>query len=419
MKPNRGTAWQAEARPIALGPAQPRMGYYGAPMLVGRSTPAETGRSLPTDSGGPAQATSSALNGASGESAPSRVRFSIIIPVKAIGDYVREAIPAFAAQAEQDFEILILPDHASGEIFPKARIIPTAPYTRPADKRDIGAREARGEFLAFIDDDAYPAESWLAAALPHFEGDPKVAGVCGPGVTPPGAGARERASGWVMASKLGSWHYTYRFVPERARDVDDYPSMNLIVRRSDFLEAGGFDVHVWPGEDTALCEKLTGEMGKRIVYDPDVLVFHHRRDLYVPHLRQHARFGTHRGRYAAGGRKTSLRPGYFLPTALLLAILLAPTALILPRWLGILLLLGPATYALLLIATAGWVYTRDRSLKVALLSASGIVATHLVYGVAFVWGLATPRRAISRSRNALAVFAPSGSEAVSQVRSYE
>ena len=376
--------------------------------------PPATGRNSPPEAGHPGEV----AGGGAGPGAK-RLRFSIIIPVKAIGDYVREAIPHFVAQAEQDFEVLILPDHDSGESFPKARVIPTAPYTRPADKRDIGAREARGELLAFIDDDAYPAPGWLAAALPHFDGDKNVAAVCGPGVTPPGAGPRERASGWVMASKLGSFRYTYRFLPERRRDVDDYPSMNLIVRRSDFLEAGGFDIHVWPGEDTALCEKLTGEMGKRIVYDPEALVYHHRRDLFIPHLRQHARFGTHRGRFAAGGRKTSLRPGYFLPTALVVAILLSPAALLLPRFLGIPLLLGLAVYGLLLVATAAWVYLRDKNIGVALLTAAGIVATHVVYGVAFVWGLATPRRAIKRTRNAFAVFPGGHPEAVSQVRSYE
>jgi hypothetical protein len=42
---------------------------------------------------------------------------------------------------------------------------------------------ARGEILAFLDDDAYPADGWLEAAMARFE-DPTVCAVGGPGVTP-------------------------------------------------------------------------------------------------------------------------------------------------------------------------------------------------------------------------------------------
>src|SRR5262245_11184433 len=44
--------------------------------------------------------------------------------------------------------------------------------------RNAGARAARGEVVAFVDDDALPDDGWLAALLAPFA-NPRVAGVGG------------------------------------------------------------------------------------------------------------------------------------------------------------------------------------------------------------------------------------------------
>ena len=89
-------------------------------------------------------------------------KVSIIIPVKEINDYIREAVPKHLKLDYPDFEVLILPDRDSGEDFgPLVKIIPTYPKTGPADKRDLGTQKAQGEILAFIDDDAYPRRDWI------------------------------------------------------------------------------------------------------------------------------------------------------------------------------------------------------------------------------------------------------------------
>ena len=341
-------------------------------------------------------------------------KISIIIPVKAINDYIREAVPRHLALDYPDFEILILPDHDSGESFgPRVRIIPTHPRTGPADKRDIGVREARGEILAFIDDDAYPSKGWLKSAVGYF-GDDAVAAVCGPGVTPPEDSVGQKVSGWVQASRLGGGNYTYRFIPQKKRLVDDYPSMNLMVRKSDFEKVGGFDSHFWPGEDTKLCHDFVYGLGKKIIYDPNILVYHHRRALWRPHLKQIGGYGLHRGHFARVLPQTSRRLSYFIPSLFALFVFAAPILNFLlatnnqqpatsSRVLG--LTIGPNSlslalptlvsvvssslfilYSSFLILTAAWVYSKERNLKVALLTIPGIFATHIWYGLRFIQG---------------------------------
>src|SRR5436190_22981562 len=93
--------------------------------------------------------------------------FSVVIPLKEIGYYIIfEAIPALDQQLYKKFEVIVLPNqHESYDLtllkkYKWLRIIPTGKVTRPAEKRDIGAKEAKGNIIAFIDDDAYPPKEW-------------------------------------------------------------------------------------------------------------------------------------------------------------------------------------------------------------------------------------------------------------------
>ncbi len=236
---------------------------------------------------------------------------SVIIPVKEIGMYAREAVD-HVHRRYPDAEILVVPDHPAQEAaLAGVTVVPSWPVTAPGAKRDLAGGLAAGDILAFLDDDAYPDAGWLEAALPHFE-DPTVAAVGGPGVTPPSNDHRQRASGWILSSPMGTGWYTYRFRPGKARDVDDFPSMNLLVRKADFEAVGGFKSRYWPGEDSELCRKL-GELGKRIVYEPRALVYHHRRPVFRGHLVQQARYGLHRGHFARRFSGNSRRIGYAVP----------------------------------------------------------------------------------------------------------
>ena len=164
-----------------------------------------------------------------------------------MNDYLREALPYHAALEGGPYEIMVLPDEALEKEIPAVRVVPTGPVG-PAEKRDIAAQQASGEFLAFIDDDAYPRKDWLANALRHFD-DPRVGGR--------GRAGRDAADRlFAPAGLRGRLHvsprrgpHAYRYLPVgRLREIDDFPSVNLIVRKKAFEEVGGFDTHFWPGK---------------------------------------------------------------------------------------------------------------------------------------------------------------------------
>jgi len=316
---------------------------------------------------------------------------SIIIPVKKINDYLRqETIPAILKQTYQNFEIIILPDRASKEKFPQTKIIPSWPKTGPADKRDIGAKKAKGETLAFLDDDSYPDKNWLKNAINIFKH--QITAVCGPTLTPPNNSLRQKASGYVWSTWLGSGGAgTYRCAISPRQEVDDYPTVNFAVLKKDFFTVGGFNSHFWPGEDTKLCHDLVYQLSKKIIYDPKVLVYHHRREIFGPHLKQIGRYAIHRGHFARILPKTSLRIGYPMPTFFVLGLIFGFFLSLVHPIFKLLYFSAIGVYLILLLATTIQVYLKEKNLGLALLVIPSIFITHVVYGVLFIKGFFTPR----------------------------
>ena len=332
------------------------------------------------------------------------VEVTVIVPVRRINDYVRESLPFVLAQSGTSLEWICLPDaydpvdDGIRDDGNTVRILPTGPVG-PAEKRDIGAKVARGRLLAFLDDDAYPSADWLSRVLPHFDDD-TVAAVGGPGVTPPNDGFWKQASGWALASRLGSGGARDRYLPVGGvKDVDDWPSMNLIVRASDFQSVGGFDCKYFPGEDTKLCLELVHRLGKRIVYEPAAVVFHHRRDLFWGHFRQVGRYGEHRGHFVRAYPETSRRPVYFAPTVLLLTVLTYPLVARLAPGLARPVRAAIGAYLFLLAATVVEITLAVGSIRLGLASAIGVAMTHGWYGTKFVLGLLRPPTIIAKGRS--------------------
>lgn len=318
---------------------------------------------------------------------PTPPMFSIIIPVRRPNADLRACLAACAQLEGASHEVIVVPDEPWSDDVPSGVHVVASGAAGPGAKRDLAAAQARGEILAFLDDDTLPEPAWLRCAARYFA-DPTVVAVGGPAVTSRTDSFMQQASGYVYESLLGGGPYAYRYRPHRQRDVDDYPTCNLLVRRAAFLEVGGFDTAFWPGEDTKLCHDLVHGLGGRIVYAPDVVVEHHRRPLFGRHLAQVRNYALHRGYFVKRLPATSARPSYFVPSALVVAgmggLLAATRSTAMRRAMG----LGSMLY-LAGVAADALAVTRRRLLWP--LVAAGIIATHVVYGIYFLLGLAQGR----------------------------
>ena len=279
----------------------------------------------------------------------------------------------------------MLPDYSESVPGERVRVLPTGPVT-PSEKRNVGVNAAKGEIVAFIDADAYPERDWLKNSLKYFD-DPKVAAIGGPGLTPESDNTMQKASGEILSSFLGAGPLSFRHSSKVPRKCDDLPTVNLIVRRSTFKEIGGFDSSYWPGEDTKFSRDLIYGLRLDAMYAPDVVVYHHRRVLFRPHLRQIARYGLHRGYFSKKFPENSRRPLYFIPSLLALGL---PTIVILgylDESLRFLSLFPLFAYFLPVAIGATIIGVRRRSAILGGAVFLGAVATHLCYGVYFLKGL--------------------------------
>ncbi|HLB51721.1 hypothetical protein A3F07_00815 [candidate division WWE3 bacterium RIFCSPHIGHO2_12_FULL_38_15] len=315
------------------------------------------------------------------------MKFSIIIPVRSINDHLRENIANLKLLKYEDFEVIILTDNTESYDFGDGRFkLLATGSVGPGEKRNVGANTSTGDILAFLDDDAYPKDDWLNKAYEIFK-DKSIYALGAPAITPLNAGFLERCSGRVLESILSSAGTVYRYVPMSRRIINDYPTVNFLVKKEAFLSVGGFIKDFWPGEDTKLCLDLINKFGKEFIYDPALIVYHHRRNLFRPHLKQISRYGQHRGHFARIFPENSRNPSYFVPSLYILGLVAGPLVCLLIPILWFVYLPVVLIYFMLISIEVVRVSIKDKSLKVGLYVAGGIVLTHIVYGVNFIIGL--------------------------------
>src|SRR3989344_5389427 len=353
-------------------------------------------------------------------------KISIIIPLLYMDNYVHETLSHLLKQKYEDFEIILLPNEplcqepqtrvwgGSGvlehcresKLLPakagrvhetrgfsksknpfgkRVRIFPTG-NIQPAEKRNIGARKARGSILSFIDDDAYPTdENWLSRAAECFKSSERIGAVGGPNMTPPKDGKFQTVCGEVLASPLFSGPASIRYKRGKAGPYNDLPSCNLFVDKEIFNEVNGFYPYFWPGEDTKLCADIL-RLKRIILYDPDIAVYHHRRKGWEGYVRQTFRFGLHRGYFMKIFSYTSLHPIFFIPSVFVIWLLFG-------SWLGLVhqfflyfYLTTLIIYSVLVIAAS----TSSKHFSTIPLFALIGFATHVAYGIGVIVGIIKP-----------------------------
>jgi len=291
--------------------------------------------------------------------------FSIIIPVRNHTTYLKENLKRLKCMYDKSFEVIVITDS-------------TSKTPNPAVKRNLGARKAKGKVLVFFDDDSYPNKDYFIQAKKIFESGTEVA--CGPQLTPETDSIYQKASGIFLSSFLGSGGAGYyRNNISKKRFVDDYPSVNFCTRKKLFLKLGGFDEKHWPGEDTLFCRKII-KSGHRILYTPKLVVNHHRRPIGLAFIKQHIRYGLHRGYFARIYPENSRKIGYVLPSLFSIYILFF---IFFPKPL---IAIPIFTYGLILLFQIFLDISSRKNLLSSILSAIFTPIIHIVYGICFIIG---------------------------------
>jgi GT2 family glycosyltransferase len=136
------------------------------------------------------------------------------------------------------------------------------------------AEVARGEYLAFLDDDASAQPDWLEHLLRPFA-DPSVIAVGGAPL-PVYAKPRPR---WFPAEFNWVFGCAYAGLPTTAAPIHHLIGTTMAVRRRDLLALGGIRLDDYP--DMELSHRLLAlTPGSKLIYEPAAVVNH-----YVPKSR--------------------------------------------------------------------------------------------------------------------------------------
>jgi glucosyl-dolichyl phosphate glucuronosyltransferase len=194
--------------------------------------------------------------------APARPKVSVIIAAFASERWndLRAAVKSSQAQTLPGVETIVVIDH-NPDLLDRAKheledvtVVANSGSQGASGARNSGVAVARGEMVAFLDDDAVASASWLAELMPHFA-DPRVAGVGGK-LIPLWATSRPR---WFPDEFDWAVGASYRGMPEHATTVRNVWSGNMLLSRELFNAIGGFRADFGKvgnrsrPEDTDLC----------------------------------------------------------------------------------------------------------------------------------------------------------------------
>ena len=107
-------------------------------------------------------------------------RVSVVIPTYNAATMVEQAIQSVLAQTYRDLEIIVIDDGSTDDTENVVRPFgERVRYFRQENQgvsaaRNFGIKQARGEFIAFLDSDDLWAPEKLAEELPCLEGDPQL-----------------------------------------------------------------------------------------------------------------------------------------------------------------------------------------------------------------------------------------------------
>ena len=223
--------------------------------------------------------------------------FSIIIPTYNRPDQLASCLDALSRldYPADRYEILVVDDGGTADLNTIAersavrqhlRLI-RQPNRGPGAARNHAAREARGRWLAFTDDDCRPRPAWLSdlERTLAVDRDLLVGGTTHNAL---------RDNAFSATSQL-IMEAAYSFFNRDRSQGRFLASSNMGAWRETFLTVGGFDEAFRPAsEDREFCDRWTWS-GRRIAWIEDAVVEHRHALSLTTFLRQHFAYG--RGAY--------------------------------------------------------------------------------------------------------------------------
>ena len=164
-------------------------------------------------------------------------------------------------------------------------VFPVKGYTA-ARARNIGIKKAKGEIIAFIDDDVVLPQGWMSEGVKRFkENATDIVG--GPNIIFPMAPIGERISDFLISTDVLNG-FRKKFKKTKGASFSDYKNFatcNIMIRKSVLERVGYFNERYKIVEDMEFLLRCSIK-GAIFYYSPDFFLYHKRRHFPFVHMKQ-------------------------------------------------------------------------------------------------------------------------------------
>jgi len=198
-----------------------------------------------------------------------------------------EAIDSLKAQSYESLEIVVVVD-GNRELYDKivksgidadkveVKVILNEENLGLSESRNKGIKEAKGDVIAFFDDDAVADENWMRELLKVYKKRDAIA--AGGKLLPKWVSKKPKFLPEEYYWLIGATHKGF---PEEVTEVRNTFGSNLSFKADVLRELEGFRSEMGvkgkgllQGEETELCERMREKFGRGVVYNPEAVVYH-------------------------------------------------------------------------------------------------------------------------------------------------
>ena len=242
---------------------------------------------------------------------------SIIIPSYNSEKTIEKCLDALLNQSYSGKYEIILVDSSNDKTpeiiyskYPQIKYIHLKKKTDPGTARNIGIKESTGDPILFIDSDCVANPDWISnIVLKHEQTDFDAIGGCV-------CNGNDSRNSVAWAGYIAEFREFLPVFPER--EVKHIPTCNISYRRSVFKNRV-FNPDYYPQEDLEF-NFILRERGGKILFNPEIKIFHAHRDSLKTFLNHQKTIGTITSRMMI----ILKLPGFWIVRSKLLPIVFLP-----------------------------------------------------------------------------------------------
>ncbi|MBQ6436672.1 glycosyltransferase, partial [bacterium] len=209
---------------------------------------------------------------------------SIIIPVYNQFNYTYNCLAAILRHTENiDYEVIIADDCSTdntvniGKIVSGIQVVTTPENMRFLKNCNYAAKQARGKYIFFLNNDTQVQAGWLSELLRLIENDDTIGMVGSKLIYPTG---QLQEAGGIVWDDASAWNFGQKQDPHLpefnyVKECDYISGAAIMIRHSLWQDIGGFDETFTPAyyEDVDLAMAVRAR-GKRVILQPLSIVIH-------------------------------------------------------------------------------------------------------------------------------------------------